>query len=60
MRLVIANWLAYYEMPPANRPKDDPTDGWWFYVFYPFGPESAGKCPDALAQVAVRLVAFHR
>ena len=39
MRLAIANWLAYYEMPPANRPKADPH-GWWFDVFYPFGPEA--------------------
>ena len=39
MRLAIANWLAYYEMPPESRPMADPN-GWLNFVFYPFGPEA--------------------
>ncbi len=39
MRLAIANWLAYHEMPPANRPKAGPNR-WLTFEFYPSGPEA--------------------
>ncbi len=39
MRLAIANWLAYYEIPPEKRPNADPH-GWRKFDFYPFGLEA--------------------
>jgi hypothetical protein len=51
IRLVTANWLAYYERPPGNRPKPDPDPSRNF-DFYPFGPEAPAKArvlsPQAL------------
>ena len=53
LRLVMANWLAYYDLPPGNRPKPDlslptATD------FYEFGPEAPAKAralsPESLSR----------
>jgi hypothetical protein len=53
IRLVIANWLAYYDLPPEARPKPDlslpsATD------YYAFGPEAPAGAravsPESLAQ----------
>jgi hypothetical protein len=38
IRLAIANWLAYYELPPERRPKPDHNVPGPF-EFYTFGPE---------------------
>ncbi len=37
IRLMIANWLAYYDTPPEKRPKPDMTTS-SAYDFYPIGP----------------------
>ena len=39
IRLMIANWLAYYEMPPDLRPKPDWSTN-SAYALYPFGPDT--------------------
>ncbi len=53
LRLVMANWLAYYELPGEDRPKPDltlpsATD------FYAFGPEAPAKArvvsPESLSR----------
>jgi hypothetical protein len=38
IRLVTANWLAYHELPPGNRPKPDPNVA--SLDAYPLGPRS--------------------
>jgi hypothetical protein len=51
IRLAVANWVAYYEMPPHRRPTPDanvsgPFD---FYAFGPDAPANAGALsPEAL------------
>ena len=42
LRLAIANWLAYEDLPPEKRPKPDP-DVTGPYDFYAFGPEAPAK-----------------
>jgi hypothetical protein len=42
IRLVVANWLAYYELPPGKRPDSDPNPK-LSYDLYPFGPEAPAK-----------------
>jgi hypothetical protein len=39
LRLVFANWLAYYDLPPDRRPAPDP-DVSGAFDFYAFGPEA--------------------
>ena len=39
MRLAIANWLAYYDLPPDRRPQPDPEVSGPF-EFYAFGPDA--------------------
>ena len=39
MRLAIANWLAYYDLPPDRRPRPDPDVSGPF-EFYAFGPDA--------------------
>jgi hypothetical protein len=39
IRLAVANWLAYYELPPDRRPQPDP-DVPGPLRFYAFGPEA--------------------
>jgi hypothetical protein len=51
IRLALADWLAYEELPPDRRPKSDhDLDG--ALVFHPFGPEAPAKAralsPEAL------------
>jgi hypothetical protein len=42
IRLAVANWLGYYDLPPDSRPGPAP-DVSGSFDFYPFGPEvSAG------------------
>ena len=68
IRLVMANWLAYYDLPPGNRPKAD-LDPSLNFDIYPFGPEAPAKArvlsPEALdrwldsthdAQVLLRML----
>ncbi len=51
IRLVVANWLAYYDLPPENRPKSDPNPS-ILYDFYSFGPDAPANArilsPEAL------------
>jgi hypothetical protein len=53
MRLAIANWIAYYDLPPADRPKPDPKAAGFVDFFYQLGPESPANAravpPRALA-----------
>jgi hypothetical protein len=42
LRLVIANWLAYYDLPPARRPKPDPGVA-GPYDFYAPAPEASAS-----------------
>ncbi len=42
IRLMIANWLAYYDMPPGARPKPDLNTNSAF-DFYPIGPGGPAK-----------------
>ncbi len=72
LRLVIANWLAYYDLPPEHRPKPDLNRTSPFDL-YPFGPEAPAKArvlpPEVLgrwldsthdAQVGLRMLDFNR
>ena len=51
IRLAIANWLAYYDLPPDRRPEPDPSVSGPF-DFYAFGPEAPANArtlsPEAL------------
>jgi len=53
IRLVMANWLAYFDLPPKDRPKPD-LNTTSAYDFYSFGPEAPAKArvlsPEALGQ----------
>jgi hypothetical protein len=42
IRLAVANWLAYYDLPPERRPKPDP-DLPGPLRFYALGPEAPAK-----------------
>ena len=50
IRLVAANWLAYHDLPPADRPKPDPKVA--SFDIYPLGPRSPASAraltPQAL------------
>jgi hypothetical protein len=51
LRLVIANWLAYWDLPPDRRPSPDPgiTGPNDFYAFGPDAPAGARAiAPEAL------------
>ncbi len=53
IRLVLANWLAYFDLPPKDRPKLDPnvTSAFDFYLFGPEAPaEARVLSPEALGQ----------
>ncbi len=51
IRLAVANWLAYYDLPPDRRPPPDP-DVPGPLQFYAFGPEAPANAralsPEAL------------
>ncbi len=53
IRLVMANWLAYFDLPPKDRPKPDLNAESAFDI-YSFGPEAPAKArilsPAALGQ----------
>jgi len=53
IRLVMSNWLAYFDLPPKDRPKPD-LNTISRYDFYSFGPEAPAKArvlsPEALGQ----------
>jgi hypothetical protein len=53
IRLVMSNWLAYFDLPPKDRPKPD-LNATSAYDFYSFGPEAPAKArvlsPAALGQ----------
>ena len=74
IRLALANWLAYYELPPDRRPAPDPNVSGRF-DFYAFGSEAperparlsaaldhwvetAADAPDLLAQFEHRRLRF--
>ncbi len=72
VRLVMANWLAYYDLPPKQRPNPDPNPA-LNYDFYPFGPEvpaqtrilspeSLGRWLDSThdAQIMLRMLDLNR
>jgi hypothetical protein len=42
IRLAIANWLAYYDLPPDRRPPPDPNLS-GPHDFYAFGPEAPAQ-----------------
>ncbi len=42
LRLAVANWLAYLDLPPDRRPAPDP-EIIGRYVFYAFGSEASAK-----------------
>ena len=50
VRLAVANWLAYLDLPPDRRPKPNPNVA--KYEFYSFGPEAPAQAralsPEAL------------
>ena len=51
IRLAVANWLAYYDMPSKRRPAPDPqvSSGFAFYAFGPDAPATARTlAPEAL------------
>jgi hypothetical protein len=51
IRLAVANWLAYYDMPPGRRPAPDAqvSSAFGFYAFGPDAPATArALAPDAL------------
>src|SRR5262249_15128778 len=51
IRLAVANWLAFYDLPPDRRPKPAP-DLSGSFDFYAFGPEAPANAralsPEAL------------
>src|SRR5206468_2151237 len=51
IRLAVANWLAYHDLPPDRRPKPAP-DLSGPYEFYAFGPEAPAQAsalsPEAM------------
>jgi hypothetical protein len=51
-RLVAANWLAYYDLPPGQRPSADPNVARW--ELYPLGPSAPANAralsPEALGR----------
>jgi hypothetical protein len=51
-RLVMANWVAYLDLPPDQRPDSDPSVA--TNDFYSFGPDAPAKArvlsPEALAR----------
>jgi hypothetical protein len=51
IRLAVANWLAYHDLPPERRPEPDPNISSPF-EFYAFGPEAPANAralsPEAL------------
>jgi hypothetical protein len=51
LRLVTANWLAYYDLPPDQRPSADPNVSSW--DLYPWGLSAPAQAralsPEALA-----------
>ena len=53
IRLAIAHWLAYYELPSADRPRPDAKTTELPDFFYPLGPEAPANAralpPRALA-----------
>ncbi len=53
IRLIMANWLAYFDLPPKDRPKPDLNAESAFDI-YSFGPEAPAKArvlsPAALGQ----------
>jgi hypothetical protein len=53
IRLATANWLAYYDLPPADRPQPDP-DSPLSFEFYTFGPDAPANAralsPQALGR----------
>ena len=49
IRLAVANWLAYQELPPGRRPAPDPRVISAF-KFYTFGPRGAGRGPRPVAR----------
>ena len=52
IRLVTANWLAYFDLPRDRRPSPDPNVSPW--ELYPFGPSAPAKAralsPEALGR----------
>ena len=52
IRLVMSNWLAYYDLPPRDRPKPD-LNTMTEFDFYSFGPDSPAQArvlsPEALS-----------
>jgi hypothetical protein len=40
IRLAIANWIAYYDLPPAQRPMPDQKATVFVDFLYPLGPEA--------------------
>ena len=52
LRLVTANWLAYYDLPPDQRPSPDPdVSPWELYSFGPSAPAQArALSPEALGR----------
>ena len=52
LRLVLANWLAYEELPPDRRPDPDPkvSGSYEFYAFGPEAPAGSRLSPEALAR----------
>ncbi len=42
IRLLMANWLAHFELPPGHRPKPDLNPALDFDI-YPLGPEAPAK-----------------
>jgi hypothetical protein len=53
MRLAVANWLAYDDLPPERRPKPDPNVSGPF-DFFTFGPGAAAGA-NALSPAAIDL-----
>jgi hypothetical protein len=40
LRLALANWLAYYDLPESERPRPDPTADGVIDFFYPATPQT--------------------
>ena len=49
IRLVIANWLAYYDLPPDRRPDPDPDVSGSLRLLR-VRPRGAGRCPRPVAR----------